>query len=59
MSVRRNVRRRSVRLPCMNIIAEGYNNVWKDWCICNVWNWDILKKYLFNSGKHNLVKEGS
>ena len=28
----------------MNLIAERYSDVWKDWCFCGVWNWDILKK---------------
>ena len=29
---------------CMTIIAERYGDVWKDWCFCGIWNWDILKK---------------
>ena len=33
-------------LACISLsIIEGrYSDIWKDWCFCGVWNWDILRK---------------
>ena len=28
----------------MKMITDKYSDMWNDWCQCNVWNWDILKK---------------
>ena len=28
----------------MKMITDKYSDMWNDWCQCNVWNWDVLKK---------------
>ena len=28
----------------LSIIEDRYSDIWKDWCFCGVWNWDILRK---------------
>ena len=42
----------------MCIVAERFNNVWKDWRICDVWNWDILKK-VCTTWVNIILSEGS
>ena len=28
----------------MKMVTDKYSDLWNDWCQCNVWNWDVLKK---------------
>ena len=28
----------------MKMITDKYSDMWNDWCKCNVWNCDVLKK---------------